>query len=140
MEYQSLEGAPIPGSLEAGCQAADTMRVWTLRCCRGVDPHCSSAPRALAVGAARAHLLPLTKLRVATITGSLKLTIRMEESMLVELDLTLGVLPAEYMSTLSTMVLASEDSEWSLAGRCRADCGRTIRLPVVPSNRPRDWG
>lgn len=117
----SLEGAPIPGALKAGCQATDTMCIWTLSRCRGVDLDCSGASGALTVGAARAHLLPFTELRVASIARTLEVSIRMEESILIELHLALRVLPAKDMATLPAMVLASEDSEWSLAGGCRAD-------------------
>lgn len=117
----SLEGAPIPGALEAGRQATDTMRIWTLSACRGVDLDRSGAAGAFTVGAAGAHLLPFTELRMASIAGPLQVSIWMEESVFVQLHLALRVLPAEDMATLPAMVLASEDSEWSLASRCRAD-------------------
>ena len=117
----SLEGAPVPGALKAGCQATDTIHIWTLSRCRGVDLDCSGTAGAFTVGAARAHLLPFTELRVASIARPLEVSIRMEESMFVQLHFLLRVLPAKDMPTLSAMVLASEDSKWSLAGRCCTD-------------------
>lgn len=124
-EVIDLEGAPVPGATaEALRQKAGLgSTLWTLGL-RRFDLHGSGAldaARALAIGAAGAHLLPLAELRVATIASLVPVTLRVEQSVLVEADLLLEVLVAEDAAALATVMATHKDAEGLLAARSGAD-------------------
>lgn len=73
-------------------------------------------------------MLPLAELGVAAVARTLHLALGVEQSVLVELDLALGVLPAEDAAALSTVVTAIEEAKGGLASRCTADVGGAVRL------------
>jgi len=123
-----LESAPVPRVLDAGGQAAVTLRLWPLWCDGRVDGWACRACRALAIVAAKAHLLPLAILALAPIASPMLLSVGVEHGMLVEPHQPLRVLGAEHAAALPTMVAAVEEGERGLAGRRRADGRGIIRL------------
>lgn len=123
------EGAPVPGSGEAVGNASDTLIVRASLCGGGsVNLDSTGATGALAVLTAGTHLLPLAVLGVASVAGSLQVSLGMEQGMLVEPDLALGVLPTEDAAALATVVAPIEQAERSLASGRSADIGGTIGL------------
>jgi len=81
---RNLEGAPVPGALEALGQAADAS-LWTLRGHRRLDWLCAAAAvaGALTVAAAQAEVLPFTEGAVAAIAGTVPLALGVEACKLV---------------------------------------------------------
>lgn len=121
------EGAPVPVAAEARGEATDARVFWSLSL-GTVNLDCSCAARALAVGTARAHLLPLAELAMAPIAGPLPVTLWVEESMLVEPHPLLRVLPTEDATALSAMVAAIEEAKRLLACGRGTNCRGTVRL------------
>lgn len=146
-EVENSEGAPVPGATAEALRQKASLggTLWALRL-RRFDLYgggALDAARALAIGAARAHLLPLAELRVATIASLVPVTLRVEQGVFVETDLLLEVLVAEDAATLATVMATHEDTERLLAARGGAHDSRTIRLkrfsqlyPIGPE-RPR---
>lgn len=112
----NLEGAPVPGALEALRQTADA-GLWTLCCDGGLDwlRAGTAVAGALAVAAAQAEVLPLAERAVAAIAGAMPLTLRVEACKLVKTDLLGRVLRAVDAAALSAMVAAVEEAKWGLA-------------------------
>ena len=134
------ESAPIPGPGEAVGDTANAVVLRSLCGGRGVNLDRGGAAGALAILPAGAQLLPLAVLGVATVARLLPATLGMEESILVEPDLLMNVLPAEDATTLSTVMAANKETERGLASRCSAHGSGTIRLNVCVSfiGRPSD--
>jgi hypothetical protein len=73
------ESAPVPGTLEALSNAADTMVLWTL-CrsgCLNFNSRCAILG-ALAVGTARTQMFPFAERAVATVTCAVQDSIGVE--------------------------------------------------------------
>lgn len=114
---RDLKGAPVPGSGEAVGDTADALGVRSLGPNGGIDLDSGCvAAGAVAILSAGPHLLPLAVLGEAAIAGPLQLALRMEQGVLVEPHLPLGVLPAEDSTALSAVVTTVEEAEWRLAG------------------------
>jgi|TARA_R110002003_G_scaffold1489_9_gene23130 hypothetical protein len=83
----SSEGTPVPGTLKALGQAADTWNFWTLGLGRRLNLHSRrAAAGALTVTTARAKMLPLAERAVAAVTGTMQDAFWMEPRKLIETD------------------------------------------------------
>lgn len=130
----NLKGAPVPSTLEALSQTADT-GFWTL-CCHGcLDRLCAGAAvaGALAVATAQAKVLPLAERAVAAVTGTMPLALRMEASKLIKTNLLGGILSAEDAAAFPAMMAAVEKAEWCLARGRRACWSGAVRLERLVS-------
>lgn len=137
---RNSESAPIPGALEALCEAAGTWILWSLRWRRSLNRlDWSGATGALAVGAARTKMLPLTEQAVATIACTMQDTLGMESRQLVQAHLVGRMLPAVDAATLSAVVATLEEAEGFLARRRGANRSGAVSLNRVVSTAGLDW-
>jgi hypothetical protein len=101
----------------------------------GID----AASRALAVGAARAKVLPLAIRGEATVASAVQDTLRMEACKLVKTNLVGRMLIAIDATTLAAVMAALEETEGLLAAGCRANRCGAIRLKRRVSTMGLDW-